>query len=214
MLRIHCDDLWSTVARLSKRNVPRVAAVAYVSSDKKVAFRRNDVLITDASNPNIASGQTSAAVLRSAFDRGAAVYSITGLHAKVVCLGRYSVIGSANLSANSVSNLIEAGIITDHPGVLADARSVISRLQSVARQVDDTFLRRIERIKVARPKPLPTKPRLPKTNDARATWVVGVHELPDEQFPDEAVLAKKGAAKARQNLDSDRGDTSWIRFTA
>jgi len=213
MLRVHCDDLWSVVAKLARRSSPRLAAVAFVSSDRKVACGRGDTLVTDASDANIADGLTTAAVLRAAVKRGARVHSLAGLHAKVVCLGRFSVIGSANMSSSSVTNLIEAAVVTDHPGVLSDARALVSRLQAAAKEVDERFLKRIEQIHVTRRRGPTSRPRLPRAPKQPESWVVGVHELPEGRFPDEAAPAQRGEAKARKKLGNPRATTSWLRFT-
>jgi hypothetical protein len=79
MNELLCDSLWSTIKRLAKRATTKRAAVAYITSDEFVKFADGDVLITDASEPAIASGQTNAKVLARAFKRGAELYSLRGL---------------------------------------------------------------------------------------------------------------------------------------
>jgi hypothetical protein len=214
VLRIHSDDLWSVAAGLSKRSRKRIAAVAYVSSDAHVRFGRGDVLVTDASDVNVAAGLTSATVLRGAFERGARVYSLAGLHAKVLCLDRISIVGSANFSRSSVSNLIEAAIVTDHPTVLSDALSLVSRLESAAVRVDMEFLERIARIPVTRHFSPAVRGQLQRSRMLpRGAWVVGVHELTDGSFPREAARVKQGEIRARSMLEDAKASTNWIRFT-
>lgn len=99
MLRVVSGGLWTELHRLATKNRPRLAAVAYVTSDEKVKFGKGDTLVCDATDTAIKLGQTSAIVLRQAHDRGAQLFSSPGLHAKVFLLGRVAVIGSANLSS-------------------------------------------------------------------------------------------------------------------
>jgi hypothetical protein len=91
----------------------------------QIGFQAGDVLVVDASRRAIASGQTDAPLLRELDSRGVAVYSREGLHAKVLLLGAYSVIGSANMSGSS-DVLIEAAVISDSD-VIASGVEVLHR---------------------------------------------------------------------------------------
>lgn len=212
VLRVLCDDLWPTIAKLAAKAERRRAAVAFVTSDAHVAFGEGDVLVTDASDEAISGGRTSARVLKAAHARGAQLFSLTNLHAKILCLGRFAVVGSANLSSLSAESLVEAAIVTDHPLILAEARFLVSQLQKAAIPVDEAFLERISAIPVAHRPPKST--RAPRVRErVPRTWLVGVHRLKDDQFPDEAEQAEEGQREAEQQLDRDDSDVSWIRFT-
>ena len=52
-------------------------------SGRRLKLEEGDLLITDASDGAIKSGQTSASILARAKDRGADIYSLPGLHAKL-----------------------------------------------------------------------------------------------------------------------------------
>src|SRR5688572_7885217 len=94
-------SLWPRLRELAKSAHRKHAAIAYVTDDRFVVFGEGDVLITDASDGAITSGQTSATVLKAALKRGAKIVSIPGLHAKLYVFDRYAIIGSANLSKGS-----------------------------------------------------------------------------------------------------------------
>ncbi len=79
-------------------------------------------MVCDASNNAIKTGQTSAAVLKRAFDRGSRLYNLPGLHAKILLLNEKALIGSANASGSSAHSLIEAGLLTDQPTIVATAQ--------------------------------------------------------------------------------------------
>jgi hypothetical protein len=69
------SGLWQRLRKLPKRANKKFAAIAYVTDDTKIAFGKDDVLITDASDEAVKSGQTSAAVLKAALNRKAQIVS-------------------------------------------------------------------------------------------------------------------------------------------
>lgn len=88
--RFVSDGLWNTISAFAKKSAVRRAAIAYVPDTTAVRFRAGDTLVTHASETAIASGSTAAHVLGTAIDLGAEVYSVRGLHAKVLRLVRWS----------------------------------------------------------------------------------------------------------------------------
>jgi hypothetical protein len=208
------DNLWATIKRLAKKSSAKQAAVAYVTSEEFVTFADGDVLITDASDHAIAAGLTNAKVLARAFRRGAQLYSLPGLHTKVLLLGGTAVIGSANLSEASVNNLVEAAWVTDAPVAVGMATSLVQQLTTQAKAINEAFLDRILKIKVkVRPRPVgrsakPKKVKIPK----HRTWIVGVHELVKD-FPAEQQAIEAGTAAAEEKITKSSSDVSWVRWT-
>jgi hypothetical protein len=208
------DNLWNTIKRLDKKSTAKRAAVAYVTTEAFVKFGDGDILVTDASDHAIASGQTNAPILARAYQRGAQLYSLSGLHTKVLLLNGVSVIGSANLSESSANAMIEAAWVTDSPGAAGMVTSLIQQLTKQAKSIDEAFLNRILKIKVkfqgwskgnvANPK----KVRIPK----HQTWIIGVHELVRE-FADEQEAIKAGTEIAEHQLTQKGSTLSWIRWT-
>jgi hypothetical protein len=195
------DNLWAVIKQLGKKASARRAAVAYVTSEEFVKFSEGDVLVTDASDHAIAMGQTDAQVLANAFKRGAQLYSIPGLHTKVLLLGGSAVIGSANLSDASATNLVEAAWVTDAPAAVGMATSLVQQLTNQAQKIDEGFLKRILKIEVkAHPKPAdraakPKKVKIPK----HASWIIGIDELVKD-FPAEQAAIESGSATAEGKL--------------
>lgn len=215
MQRILSGGLWDEVGGLATNAERKLAAVAYVSSDKDVKFGPGDLLITDASDEAVATGQTSASVLRAAHERGAALYCTPRLHAKVLCLGRHVVVGSANLSENSVDNLVEAALVTDNPKTLAESRAFIEMLRETATVIDDEFLERIETIPVTRrighSRSTSSSPSIDVPSGR--TWLVGVSPVSDRIAEAEQDLAEEGEEAAEAELTDEGSSVSWLRFT-
>lgn len=100
-----------------KNRDPIVAAVSYVGSNAKsvLPLRSKDFLICDASERAIKQGVTSAKALLGYKRSGIRVFSVEGLHSKVVSSKQFTWIGSANASSNSRDRLIEASIRVEGP---------------------------------------------------------------------------------------------------
>ena len=149
MQKLVSDNLWPEIKKIASKSKRRMAAIAYVTSDKYLKFKRGDTLVVDASDAKIKAGDTSAAVLRAASKRGASLFTVPGLHAKVIVCDRTAVIGSANASESS-TNLVEAAIITDDHTAAAQSVAMIDQLTEAGRCIDEKYLRRIEAIKVTK----------------------------------------------------------------
>ena len=143
-------DLWPQLGRLAEKAKHRMAAVAYVTRATEVRFGAGDLLVADASDQVIKSGVTATAILRAAYRRGAQLFSCPGLHAKVLLLDDVAVVGSANISATSVNQKIEAALITDNRATASKVRSLIVQLANQSHDIDGQFLRRIGKLKVSR----------------------------------------------------------------
>jgi hypothetical protein len=104
------------------------AAVAYFSAgaSKRLPLPKGSRLVVDASERAVSTGQTCPDDLRKLLIRGVAIYSVPNLHAKVFVVGKTAYIGSANVSNNSASQLIEAVIRTTDPGVITAAREFVN----------------------------------------------------------------------------------------
>jgi len=211
MLRVVSAGLWKEIARLSKRNSPRFAAIAYVSSDARVQFGDGDVLVCDATDEAIKSRQTSARVLHAAYRRKAKIYNSPGLHAKALVLGRVSVVGSANLSESSASHLNEAAIITNDASVASSLRGMIEALTERAERVDDGFLRRIARLPLAL-RPRGGKAARPVKVAQPRAWLVGLKPIPPGQHSDEDAVVENEREQASKLLEYSDSEASYIRM--
>ena len=94
---------------------PAVVVVAFVGKDAPdmLNLRSGDALVCDAADSTIKNGITSAAALKAIQKKGVQVFSVPGLHAKVVATREWAWVGSANASSNSHHNLREASVRID-----------------------------------------------------------------------------------------------------
>ena len=79
MNRVLTAEIWREVKKRARTVKSRKAAIAYVTKDL-IGLRAGDVLITDASERAIRSGQTSAPLLRELHRNRVEIYSHKGLH--------------------------------------------------------------------------------------------------------------------------------------
>jgi len=213
MNRLLSHNLWPTISKLAKNAVKR-AAIAYVSSDEYIQFGEGDVLVCDSSPNAIKTGQTSAAVLKRAHDRGASLYRLPGLHAKIVLLNEKALIGSANASESSATNLVEAGLLTDQPTIVLTAQSFVNQLRSQAEELNENKLQKLLEIKVTK--------RMPTAGTAKAgvkvkpkenrTWIIGTAELLKE-FPEEQEVVDEVIEGLSDKLSNPRSSVNHIRWS-
>jgi len=211
MLRIVSAGLWQEIGKLARQNRRRLGAVAYVTLDKFVKFGKRDTLVCDASDQAIKSGQTSVAVLRSAFRRKACLYSSPGLHAKVLIVGRTVVIGSANLSDASFRQLDEAALITDDSRALATGRLLIDALARQADRIDEDFLRRASKLEV-RPPRRGSGHRRPIRLAGPRAWLVSVVPLAEGEYSDEDELVEAERPTAERSTKYSNSSSGYVRF--
>lgn len=169
------SEIWETLVQRTRTARRRQFAVSYVSEDSRLRLREGDVLVTDASDGAIGSGQTSAAVLHRAHERGVKIFSCENLHAKVYVCDGWMLVGSANTSANSRS-LTEAGISSNDRALVEAAKAWIADLASSGTRVTSRFLRRIEAIPVVRPERAPRRSK-PTLLEAIEANLVGLEDL-------------------------------------
>jgi hypothetical protein len=201
--------LWPRLRQLAKKAQRKHAAVAYVTDDRFVTFDKGDLLVTDASDGAIKSGQTSAAVLKAALKREAQIVSITGLHAKLYVFDRCAIVGSANLSKESEMRT-EVALLTDQPSTVSASRLLIESLKGDGEIVDDSFIARIGKLPVTKMAPMAAdRKRLRKVDLLPRTWLVGLK--PIEVKADEQESVEEGQAEAQQHVSDESSEVSWIR---
>lgn len=148
-MRLLVDNVWPDVRKLAAGRQRQLAAVAYFTSERSLSFGPGDLLIVDASDEKIKTGATSAEAIARVCARKAAVYSLSGLHAKLFVLGTNVIVGSANLTENS-ERLREAALVSDSPALRAEAINWIEQLKKRAILVDRRFLKGILALQVIR----------------------------------------------------------------
>lgn len=217
MTRFIPNDIWKVVGQKSKGAGRRRAAIAYVTRDLPLNLQEGDILITDASKRSISSGQTSAQLLRTLFERGVELFSYGGLHAKLIVLDNTACVSSANLSDQSVSSrLVEAGLVTDHPGAVAGALSFIEQLKGLSEKVTTKRLETLERIPVVRNggPPLGASPKRsrPKVVTRSSSWIASIYELMKPLKQEEEAEVNEGLELATTMMTSPKSEPSWVCY--
>ena len=215
MTRFIANNVWKAIAKTAKNTGRRRAAIAYVTRIPPLNLGTGDILITDASKHAIASGHTSASVLRELFKKGVQVYSWPGLHAKVAVFDGTAVASSANLSDNSVDDkLLEAGIITDHPGTVAGALSFIEQLRELSEKLTDSKIGRLEKIPVVKTGGGQgrTSKRRPRVSSESASWITGIFDLTKPFNETDQAEYEEGLAEASERAPNPKAEIEGVRY--
>lgn len=215
MTRFIANNIWKTIGKTARTAVRRRAAIAYVTRRPPLHLAAGDILITDASKQSIASGQTSARVLHELVDEGVLVYSRPGLHAKIAVLDDAVVASSANLSDASVNDgLVEAGVITTHPGTVAGALSFIDQLRRLSQKLTASQIRQLEEIPVVRNggRPGNTSKRLPRVAAQSACWITGIYDLTVPLTESDEAEYDAGVAEATERALDPDADIYGVRY--
>lgn len=206
------DNVWGQIAALSKAGDSKVASIAYVTNDTDLSFRTGDVLVCDASNGAIKSGETSAKTLKRFFDAGARLYSCPGLHAKALVTSDLAVIGSSNLSVSAAMNLIEASFVTRRFQARSQVRAFIEKLVRVSTVIDYAFLARALELPVTTRPRISSRPRDPIQPPTNRTWVVSTAPLSESIIEKEVKFEVEGQETARERIGAPESELSSIRW--
>jgi phosphatidylserine/phosphatidylglycerophosphate/cardiolipin synthase-like enzyme len=162
----HREKLKAVVAK-----GPILAAVAYVSDTDGLSLSKGDLLICDASEKSALAGATRRDALQKFFSKGVRIWSVPYLHAKVVIAGDTAIVGSANWSANSEANLIEASICSRDPKVVAAATAFVNGLAKYpACRVNQKFLNDM-------PEPVVQEGGDGRGREEGRCWLISLHPL-------------------------------------
>jgi hypothetical protein len=218
MLKSSMDQLltgnvWEKVVGLLSAEDKKIAAIAYVTSDAHFSFRKNDVLICDASDTAIKSGETSAKTLKKLFDGGVCLFSCPGLHAKALVASDLAIVGSSNLSTSSATSLIEASLITHRFQARSQVRAFIQKLIPISTPIDSAFVAHALALPVAiRPRGGTARAARSIEQPTNRTWVVSTTPLSEQIHEREAELAEAGVQTARERMTHPEDSVSWIRW--
>jgi phosphatidylserine/phosphatidylglycerophosphate/cardiolipin synthase-like enzyme len=181
MQKILTDNIWQQISHLTQKAKRKIAALAYVSSPSYLSFRKGDLLICDASDQAIRSGETSATVLEQFFKAGAEIYSCPCLHAKALIFDRTALIGSCNLSQSSAEVLRELALLTSDTSTRSQILAYIHSIKDSSLPVDEAFLKRILKIPVSKRKGLQRTKRKHIHLGTR-TWIVRTYRMNPERY--------------------------------
>lgn len=210
MNKILTTEIWREARKLARTASSRKLAIAYVTTDH-IGLRTGDVLVTDASARAIKSGQTDAKLLAKLFENGVSIHSHEGLHSKVMLLGKYAVVGSANMSG---SGLTEAAVLSDEPTIRSGAASFIAQLSTKRSRLDGKDIAALCKIKVVRT----GWPRGKRKKQVRirrlgnATWIVGVYDLVRDPTKVEQKHIDRATSDINERLGAEHEEYDWIRW--
>jgi hypothetical protein len=215
--RLISETLWKEVAAVPREGLPTEAAISYYAKDL-LCLKKGDTLVCDASVSTISSGASSGPLLLALHKKGVKVYSQAALHAKVACIGRSVLVGSANSSSNSENTLVEAAVLSQDRGLYAQVFSFVNQLAQPVALLNSDQLTELANIPVLQDqRPLkPSKPVVNVEGLSQAWWLSTgprTEKLTNELAPQE----KKGlrvAKKLAPDFDSSELEPiSWpIRF--
>jgi hypothetical protein len=213
MNRLLTNNIWQQLKSALPKG-KKLAALAYVSTDRYCSFKKGDVLICDASESAIRGGQTSAVTLAKFFGAGAEIYSCENLHAKALVIGSKALIGSCNLSASSANVLRELAVLTSNSSIRSQTLAFIYRLIRESVPVDNRFLKRIRKI------PISKRKWFGKTTTTREhvklgnrTWIIKTFELDPARYEDEEFFVQQAESKIRKKLRKSKVEINWVRWT-
>lgn len=213
MDQILTDNIWKQVAPHARSSKRRLAALAYVSTDKHLRLRKGDILVCDASDAAVKSGETSAAILSKWHKAGVRLYSRPCLHAKVIVMGNKTLVGSANLSESSATQLREASLLTSRAIVVSQSKAFVLLTKSEATEVDDVFLARALKLKVTRRKPRGSQKRKKQKRLGSRFWIVRVYEIDSDRYENEEGYVDQATERLREITGDETIEPSWIRWT-
>lgn len=205
------DNLWDEISQLSKNHSRINAAISYVTSDH-LDFRKGDILVCDASDKAIENGSTTASILRRFHDQGAKLYSFRGLHSKVAVIDDHALIGSANLSENAGVNTCEASLLTDDPQILSLAQAFIESARKLADPIDETFLRRIDKIAVKRSAGIARKKGTGIRIGQARVWFISTVPMSERMANREEHFEEKGRKQAMKHLSNKKYEIDCVRW--
>jgi Icc-related predicted phosphoesterase len=124
-------NIWSGLTAEAKRfNGKSFVAVAYFGTGaaKRLPLKKGSILVVDASDKAVKSGQTNPAELIKLRKLGVRIFSMSNLHAKVFVFGGVAFVGSTNVSENSEDVYSEASIRSSQTSVVSGARQFVRTL--------------------------------------------------------------------------------------
>jgi hypothetical protein len=214
MQKVLSADIWNEIGKRARTADSRKAAIAYFTKDL-VGFRAGDVLVVDASRHAIRTGQTDARLLQKLNRAGVRLYSQEGLHAKVLLLDGYSIVGSANMSSSS-ARLIEAAVISDNATIASGVSSFIAQLATPRHRLDSTRIAALCKIKVVRQgwpqggNGNKSRRQIRKLGDR--TWIIGVKELARDPTTEEQNHIDRAHILLNERLNEANQEYDWIRW--
>jgi len=211
VLKVVSNRLWNVIGAKSRVASMRRAAIAYVGESPPIIFGKGDLLVVDASDSSIKSGRTSARALAAFHKAGAELFSYPHLHAKVMLLDDWAVVGSANASRPSEIVYLEAAVITDRPDITGQVERLISELAERSALINEPFLERILRLPVVKAPFVPPRRgrrQLAPTLSSPCAWLVSLWE--EASYPGDEAQIEAITKEEQKKVGRKAGEVAWF----
>ena len=209
MERLLLEKLWPEIQKLARKANRIEAAIAYFSSDKFLPLSAGGTLIVDASPETIRSRGTSAKLLWK-LRKKVRLFNLENLHAKIVLLDSQVVVSSANASQTSAGRLHEAGILTDSPRIVSQARSYFYQLKLKAEPLTQQRLRELIKLKLRPLRPPKRGKKRVFSAPGETVWLVSASDLDETDYDHEQKYVEQ--AEKRLRRVQPEADPTWLRW--
>ena len=195
-------NIWSALTAEAKRfNGKSFVAVAYFGTGaaKRLPLKKGSILVVDASDKAVKSGQTNPAELIKLREDGVRIFSMSNLHAKVFVFGEVAFVGSTNVSENSEDVYSEASIRSSQTSVVSSARQFVRTL--AVNEIGPQKLEALLRAYKSRKK---TGPRGKRGSNKVEPRFFIVRLTYGDEPPEDFEAIKDGVSKAEELMSSNK----------
>ncbi len=129
-MKLITENIWSQISQAATATEISYVAVAYLGKGafEQLRLAPGSTLVVDASETSVTVGSTNPFEIVRYIEEGVNVYSNSNLHAKLYVFGGETWVGSANVSENSKSNLVECMAFSSEKLVANKAKKFIKSL--------------------------------------------------------------------------------------
>lgn len=178
MIEILGDLVWPDIVRLLRGQTHTLAAISYVGGvgPSLLGLRTGDSIVIDGSDQSLRNGTVDPRAVAAWRRSGVHVYSLEGLHAKVIVADRagadsIAIVGSANASRASRDSRAEAAIASTDPASVSSVGTLIhSWIAAAGNECDAQWQARANRT-YRPPRPQPRRRAPSVTLDRRRMWI-------------------------------------------
>lgn len=195
-------NIWSGLTAEAKRfNGKSFVAVAYFGTGaaKRLPLKKGSILVVDASDKAVKSGQTNPAELIKLRKLGVRIFSMSNLHAKVFVFGGVAFVGSTNVSENSEDVYSEASIRSSQTSVVSSARQFVRTLA-----VNEIGPQKLEALLAAYKSRKKTGPKGKHGRNKVEPRFFIVRMEYGEEPPEDIAVIEGGVSKAEELMSSNK----------
>jgi hypothetical protein len=204
------DGLWAELKSRVKTAKRVKAAVAYLGQGgaRLLPLKKGDTLVVNLGLQTVKQGATSPEEIQKLINRGVRVFTRSNLHAKFFICDNTLIVGSANISQNSLNSLDEAASLTNDPEALRHARDFFEKLskEPVRPEYLERCLKAYRPPRFSPPRSKGKTRRQPRVVESNLWFIGGVAErdLPAKEQKTAAAIEEK----TTEELEKHTG--TWV----